>query len=308
MLGRQTFDCPKDTLESDKSSAMPGTRIAVEIRGTPTDDEDVRFGNFIKQLTAIRKALTETERIVSYNVSKVSVDYRVVDLRHNSPSLVVLEEIPLSVVEDEISDILTLDVLPDSVYQPGQVTDIFFRGIRDVTQGTAPPEFDYYALQAFKEMAGLLSKGDDISSVTIHYEDSSVDLLPSLPQVIDRILGPDVFESGSITGKIERLNIHAGQNVFTVYPTSKKPPLRCLFRKQLRNDVVAAVGKYVRVYGRLKYKLRDTNPYEMLAHEIELYPDESNLPSLSDLWGIAPNITGGKSSEDFIRDMRDEWQ
>ena len=41
--------------------------------------------------------------------------------------------------------------------------------------------------------------------------------------------------------------------------------------------------------------------------DIEIYPDEKELPSLFDLCGIAPNASNNLSSEDFIREMRDEW-
>jgi hypothetical protein len=277
---------------------MPSRQIAVQIKGTAGNDEDVRFSDFITQLTAVRKALTETERVVSKNPRSSSVDYRIIDLRHFSPAEVIIEAIP----------ILGVDSNEYNGHMPEMVTDTFFRGLRDVTLGQAPPEFDYHALQAFKELAGLVAKGKEVSEVLITYEGEILRVEPALLNKVDHILGPDIFEIGSVTGMLERLNIHSGQNTFTVYPTSNRPQLRCLFGKELRTQVVMAVGKYVSVYGRLKYKSRDAYPYEMMARRIEAYPDQSELPSLSALWGIAPNLTGGKSSDDFIRDIRNEWQ
>lgn len=41
--------------------------------------------------------------------------------------------------------------------------------------------------------------------------------------------------------------------------------------------------------------------------EVEVLPSTEPLPTLSDLFGIAPGATGGKSSEWFVRELRDSW-
>lgn len=41
--------------------------------------------------------------------------------------------------------------------------------------------------------------------------------------------------------------------------------------------------------------------------EVEVLDPTEQLPTLSDLFGIAPGATGGKSSEQFVRELRDSW-
>ena len=41
--------------------------------------------------------------------------------------------------------------------------------------------------------------------------------------------------------------------------------------------------------------------------EVEALSPTKQLPTLSDLFGIAPGATGGKSSEQFVRELRDRW-
>ena len=41
--------------------------------------------------------------------------------------------------------------------------------------------------------------------------------------------------------------------------------------------------------------------------EAEVLPPTEQLPTLSDLFGIAPGATGEKSSEQFVRELRDSW-
>ena len=38
-----------------------------------------------------------------------------------------------------------------------------------------------------------------------------------------------------------------------------------------------------------------------------VFPPASTLPSLRDLYGIAPNATGDLTTEEFVRQLRDEW-
>ena len=41
--------------------------------------------------------------------------------------------------------------------------------------------------------------------------------------------------------------------------------------------------------------------------EVEVLPPTEQLPTLHDLFGIAPGATGEKSSEQFVRELRDSW-
>ena len=41
--------------------------------------------------------------------------------------------------------------------------------------------------------------------------------------------------------------------------------------------------------------------------EVEVLLPTEQLPTLSDLFSIAPGATGGKSSEQFVRELRDSW-
>ena len=55
-----------------------------------------------------------------------------------------------------------------------------------------------------------------------------------------------------------------------------------------------------------KVTFRIEGPDENNGH-LELSVAAEALPTLSDLYGIAPGATGGKSSEQFVRELRDAW-
>ena len=268
-------------------------RITLQLVGQDEDHGDVRFDDFIKQLDIIKKALSETERIVLKEKSqKKTVYYRVVDLSHNSPALVVLEAVSVRVRED----------------RSRQVVDTFFRNLDNIEEGTIPDGFDYDAIQAFKKIPSLYER-KRITEINISRNGDHRRQLNKLSYNIDKIMGPDEYEYGSVTGMLEQINIHSGQNVFTIYPTSDRPKLRCKFLQDLREDAIEAVGKYVCVFGKLKHKpkLGLSYPYEIMVSKIDLYPPEDQLPTLASFRGIISDMED-IASEDFIRRTRDEWK
>lgn len=264
-------------------------RITLQIVGSDTDNGDVRFDDFLKQLNAIKKALFETDRLVSESEDGQSVYFRIVDLKHSSPAALVMEAVP---VEGKPNNAVA-------------ILDTFYSVVTDIQQKQqAPPNFDYPALQAYKELP--VYKNTSITRTRIFRSGSELSILSSLPTTVDKILGPDIYEHGSITGTIDQINIH-GQNVFTVYPLVRLPKLKCVFPRELRKRAIQAIGQHVSVYGRMKYKRRDIHPYEMEVERVEVHPDDEYLPSLSALRGAAPGATGRVTSEEFVRQLRDDW-
>lgn len=263
-------------------------RITLQIIGADKDNGNVRFDDFIKQLGAFKHTLSEIDRVIS---ERTSVYFKVVDLRHNSPAVVVLEAIPLT-QRDNNSEI---------------IVEKFFSSLDEIEKGVAPSGFDFPTYQSFKELTSLLGKR--ITQILVSRNGDAPKSLEYLSRNVDSILGPDEYEMGSVSGLLEQINVHANQNIFTIYPTSKLPKLRCVFPKELRAEAVRSVDHYVRVYGQMKFKtrLKGAHPYEMLVKEIEIYPPDDELPTLSELLGVAPNATGDLTSDEFIRRVRHEW-
>lgn len=271
-----------------ETHANRSNRITLRLTGAEEDIGHVRFNTFLKQLEAVQDALNETDRIVSQGRS---VYYRVVSLDHRSPASVQLEAVPLN----------------GSIEAPMVVLDTFYDTVARIQFASeAPEDFDYEALQKYKKMVGFLDRG--IVEAIISRNGDEVQLSKDLSRNVDLILGPDEYEMGSVSGMLHHVNLHGNQKVFTVYPIAGRPKLKCIFTEDKRDQVTKAVDHYVSVFGRLKYKMRDTHPYEMThVRSIEVYPDESELPTLGELFGISPDITGEKSSEEFVRDLRLEW-
>ena len=113
---------------------------------------------------------------------------------------------------------------------------------------------------------------------------------------------------GTIDGKLEQINIHNNANTFRIYPSlPAASSISCKFSQELLEHVQGALGYFVSVSGECFYRPDAPFPYKIKVQEMRVLPPSSALPSLIELRGIAPEATGGKSSEQFVRELRDGW-
>ncbi len=264
-------------------------RVSLLLRGLDKDQGDVRFKDFIQQLDIIKKSLLETQKLYS---KKPFAYFKVVELSHTSPAFIVIEAVPNKVADEP---------------QTQAVVDKFFHSLEEIERGKYPENFRYETFTAYKDITSLREK-KRITEIIISRNGDSPSRLENLSNNIEQIMGSDEFEIGSYTGMLEAINIH-NQNVFYLYPTSHLPKLKCVFSQNLREEAISAIGHYVTVMGVKKFKpnVRGGIPYEMRVQSLSIHPSEEDLPTLTDLKGIAPNATGDEQSEDFVRGIRDEW-
>ena len=266
---------------------MLGDKIIIQLEGSTEDQGHLRLNELIKQLELVASALKHTEQTVTGKDER-QVYYRVVDLSHNSPVTCVLEAIPVKDGRSEIAK---------------RVVNNFIKNLRQInTKGRVPGRVDSFALESYKDLGALLDK--NISSIKISNSSVDVRIDKTFNSKVEQIIGPDEISSGSLTGNLEWINLH-NANTFNVYPVIGAKKVKCHFPRELKETVISAIDKYVRVYGELRYKSRDNFPYAMNVEDLEILPEDNDLPTLFDLRGIAPQATGNLSSLDFINSIRD---
>lgn len=112
----------------------------------------------------------------------------------------------------------------------------------------------------------------------------------------------------TIDGKLKQINIHQNANTFKIdHGLPHASSVTCKFPKELIKNAQSALGKFVSVWGECSYCPTENTPYKINVLEMKVLPPSEELPSLWDLCGIAPGATGDKSSEQFVREQRDEW-
>jgi hypothetical protein len=268
--------------------------ITLRFAGT-SPDTTLRLEELLKQLEAVRKALKETQRILK----GPEVHYRVVGISRSSPYEIRLEA----------------DAASSERRQVALLERTFPHAAKEIQEGQRrPANFDGPALHAYQEMTANLET--TISPMEIETtvdegggtaETHVVSVTNQLAKRVGVILGPKSFVLGSLVGRLERLNIHGGQNVFVVYPlTGPAHGISCRFPREMLSHVTEGVDRYVEVVGLLVHNEVDYFPEEVRVKTMTVFPEEKDFPDISALRGIAPDATGGLSTEDFLRGLRGE--
>jgi hypothetical protein len=266
-----------------------GNKITLRLKGLPEDDGDIRFNDFIQQLENLKKVLIETRKLIS---DEDIAYFKVVELTKNSPAKIVLEAVATRAEYVSKSDALINN---------------FFAYLNQIEIGILPEGFTNDTYQAYKELTYLEEKQHRLSEIGIGRNDDEPRVLTNLTEKIEKIVGNDEYEYGSATGLLQAINIH-NQNLFYIYPINA-PKLKCVFSGDIKPKVIEAIDKFVTVYGLKKFRPRiaDDIPYEMVISEIDIHKDEKLVKRFSDFRGIAPDITGNETSDDYVMGVRDEW-
>jgi hypothetical protein len=268
---------------------MASNRIKLQLKGLDIDHGDVRLNEFIKELAAFKRALSQIDRIASA-AGERSVYFRIVDLRHDSPASVTLEAVAFT---------------ESHAARPEIVIDRFYTSLEQIERGVAPIGFDYRAYQAFKDFTKPLGRA--LMELGVATNGSQLNVTQPLAPKVETILGPDEIEYGSISGMLQQINLHGRNRVFTLYPLTNQPPIRSVFRPELRRQAVQAVDQYIYVSGELRYKRLDAHPYRIIVDSIEPYEGDVNPGAWNALKGSAPEATGSQTTEEFVRGVRDAW-
>ena len=144
-------------------------------------------------------------------------------------------------------------------------------------------------------------RGDDGNIRVYKLDDRFREKLGNARRLEERVIS-------TIDGKLEQINIHNNVNTFRIYPSLPfASSVSCKFPQGLLEHVQGALGSFVSVSGECFFRPDSAFPYKINVQEMEALPRTEELPTLSDLYGIAPSTAGDKTSEQFVREMRDEW-
>jgi len=261
-------------------------RITIQLFGAQDDKGNVRLADFIDQLSTIKHALYERERLVSHT-ERPQIEYKVVDL-HHSEATIVLEAIPLDGAQAFVDKVVVgFSEELRSIRRDGKILD----------------EPDVDRLEAYSRIGER--RDNLIAKVRIAVGRKPVTIDRTFKENVAKILGPDEFIQGSISGMLETVNFH-NTNRFTLYPSVGPERVAGRFDESLRNKVKEGIGNFVTVIGKLRYKQWASFPHGVVAEDIDIHEPDSDLPKLSDLRGAFAGVTGDKTSVEFVEQIRNE--
>ena len=171
--------------------------------------------------------------------------------------------------------------------------------------GNAPPWVDRDLLERLRDLNRPV--GRTVSRARVRRRGQQVTLSAELRAKIDLILAPEETFEGSVKGDLEAINVHDNNNTFRIYPSAGPGRVTCHFPDNLRDQAISAIDQLVIVHGVLRYKANARFPDEIDVRDIEVVEQPDDLPTLTELRGIARGAPGDLTAAEYVRGLRDGW-
>lgn len=178
------------------------------------------------------------------------------------------------------------------------------KGVEALERDEDPPAyFGREAIAAVKSMVETAVR--DQTRVTFISNGNRTSVTERTVATAKRILEVIVWEDyGSVDGTLEVVNLHSGYQC-NVYDGLTGRRVQCYFRESDLDRVREALGRRVAVTGWVRYN-RHGDVLSLRAESFDIFPDQKTLPTVDDILGIAPNLTGGVPAEVHVRRLRDD--
>jgi hypothetical protein len=170
-----------------------------------------------------------------------------------------------------------------------------------------PRYFSDAALAWAKRLVSQLDNG--LSSIEVSSGSVLVRPTQHAAANIDCIVGSRqrwYYVKTQLDGRIEELSIHGHAPAFCIYDAITDQPIRCFFKTDDISQVADLIKRRarLRVMGEAKYNQKH-RPVSIDVESFEVLPEQADLPQLSDLHDAHIDITSGRDSVDFVRELRD---
>lgn len=164
------------------------------------------------------------------------------------------------------------------------VVDHFSRGIAILaTEGVTPPFFTDRSVRKAHALTSLVSEAG-ITQVGFRMRGQEVTLTRAMVDRAVRQLEGQLKAIGTVEGTLETVSVH-GAAFFNVYRAVTGEPVRCTFPRELLDRVKAALSRRVLVRGTIHTR-PNGNITSVRVRELEVFPDESELPTVATMRGI----------------------
>lgn len=257
---------------------MPTKTITLTMEGSSSEEGHVLLRTFSTKIAKF-------EALLSSLSGASESHFRVVDLSHSSPASVVIEEIRTSQQNFAVDNLLDI--------------------VNDIGSNTIPSQADYSLLKKIKDFSGGHSQ--ELEKFTLESEERHISISDNIVANVDHAISHEETCYTSIEGMLEQINVHSGNNTFTIWPITGPSKITCKFPQFLENKAIDAVNRNVLVSGDFYYRRGEHFPYKVIVDDMEVFGNEEDLPSFADIKGIAPYLTGEESSESFVARIREAW-
>jgi len=186
------------------------------------------------------------------------------------------------------------------------VTDSAFDGMRLLdSEPRVPENFSTASVGRTSRLARRIGRGGVTGMKVVRLDDHrSAPITLVVADNAKAALSASSSGIGSVMGRLEMISVHR-RPYFNVYDARTRRAVRCDFdREKDLEQVKAALGRRVLTAGILQ-RNRVGQTVRVKLSRLEVIPPEDQLPSVDDIVGMAPDFTGGMSTDEYLEYLRD---
>lgn len=181
-----------------------------------------------------------------------------------------------------------------------EVVRAYIDGLKQLeAEGTPPPFFTDDALEAAGQLSRLRLGRE--GRIKVEALGKTVIITERISASVKELAAQAFTTIGSIEGTLEMVTLHE-HRYFRVYDAIHGAGVPCYFPLEQMDDVRAALGRRVSVSGRMRVN-RQGDKLSLLVEKYQIFPPEEKLPKPSDIRGLVPDMTQGRLSEDYVREL-----
>ena len=190
-----------------------------------------------------------------------------------------------------------------------QVAERFVDGIRTVQdEGVTPPLFSQDCIRSLNKIVRSFgnngASGLEITAPDLTPAPEPVKLSGETGAKLRPLARVQRKSIGSAEGNLQLISVHPRSRRFNVYHAITQKAVKCNLPKEIEAEVINSLGRRVVVSGMVS-KNALGEPLSVEVDHLRVLKEEHELPSVADILGLAPDITGNLTTEEYIRSLRD---
>lgn len=258
--------------------------ITIEVNGK---DGKIEVRSFIRIINGTVSALRNLEKTTVENEDQ-RISWTIEKIKMESP-------LQLTLVGEGLSE-SAFDVI-------GAYVD----GIKSLEESgkTIPKHFNLTTLNLVKKIMSYVNNGIDSITFSIPGKESvspTAKTFASLVLLTEPKVKSYTMET-QIEGRLEQINTHGKKHEFCIFDPLTDDGITCIFENVEPLEIGKLITKRVRVTGEASFN-RKHKPTKIKVSKYKVLREQNELPQLADLHKSNINITGGKDSFAFIRELR----
>ena len=289
-------------MKSNAKNSGQHEQLLLTMRGPPSENGAVPVGLFVAAYGTLARLMSKSAERLAGKGKGAELEFVVAELSRGVPFQAGIEAAP---------SLRDGDLARKTVIR----TEKLLRAV-NAGKGDDIPAAE---LGLIEKMAGLFSE-ERVSMMQVQRFNGRacppVKMTPRLAANVDRLRGRELGYPTSVIGRVERVNLHG------VVSLEMRPdigePVHCVVRDSsepdaAREKAMRAVGKRASISGDALCRpipgRPDVHyPYKMFADPggIEIFDFGGKQGSILEFQGAFPNITGGKPTLEYLRELRGE--